>query len=92
MGCLRVEKDLDGKALLIFAFEVTTTPTIQLAHHCPCTRSFPTNKVRDDLVRVASVASGKTPIIVWKTHFFLSHMLYPAQVTGSLYLMERDYS
>jgi hypothetical protein len=30
----QVEKDLDNEALFIFAFEVATTPTIQLVYHC----------------------------------------------------------
>src|SRR5215212_1018287 len=41
VGRLQVEKDLDDEALLIFAFEVTTTPTIQLVHHCPHACSTP---------------------------------------------------
>src|SRR3954471_4563680 len=45
MGRLQVEQDLDGKVYLIFAFEVTTTPTIQLVHHRPYVRFILTNKL-----------------------------------------------
>ena|SRR5215217_4344964 len=39
----QVEKDLDNEALLIFALEVATTPTIQLVHHCS---GFPNHSMR----------------------------------------------
>jgi hypothetical protein len=42
-----VEKDLDDEALLILAFEVASTTTIQLLHHCPYVRFIPTNRLRD---------------------------------------------
>ena len=43
VGRLQVEKDLDDKTLLIAAFEVATTPTIQLVHHCS---GFPNHSMR----------------------------------------------
>ena len=35
VGRLQMEEELDDEALLVFAFEVTTTPTIQLVHGFP---------------------------------------------------------
>jgi hypothetical protein len=64
VGSLQVEKDLDDEALLIFAFEVATTPTIQLVHHCS---GFPNHSMR-------------IPFLALDTFFDFSQLVMPEQL------------
>jgi hypothetical protein len=64
----QVEKDLDGKALLIFAFEVATTPTIQLVHHCS---GFPNHSMR-------------IPFLAQDTFFDFSQLVMPEQLQAPI--------